>query len=219
MAHVTRAFASLFSDSGVADSWSKLDDSHKYAWLRRKYWGRNIEDEAKQWRRLHPTVENNPANEIGSKCYGLDLAMELKCSKLWVRQDYIRIYDYCVKRHQEGPSSAEERARSVVVTGQPGIGALLSSVISSSLSNTPSREKARHTGSRMQCAVVLEKKSLFFGTLMAIASFSWWMESFSRMSSKYLRAISSLFYGRLSTQTHIQMGYTTDSLPWTRISS
>ena len=164
MDRVTPALASLFSESGVAESWTKLDDSHKYSRFCHKYWGESIEDEAKRWRSSEPTVENNLANEIGPNCYGLDLDMRFKCSKMWVRQDYIRIYEYCEKQHREGPSSAEERARSVVVTGQPGIGALLSSVVSNSLSNTPSREKARRTGSRMQSAVVLEKKNLFFGT-------------------------------------------------------
>jgi hypothetical protein len=37
------------------------------------------------------------------------------------------IYDYCSKRHEEGPSSATEMARSVVITGQPGICVFLSS--------------------------------------------------------------------------------------------
>jgi hypothetical protein len=84
--------------------------------------GKRLKRKQKQWRKCHSTVKVNRTNDIGPECYGLDLGIELKCSKLWVRQDYIRIYDYCSKRHAEGPSSATEMARSVVITGQPGIG-------------------------------------------------------------------------------------------------
>ena len=122
MAHVTPTLASVFRDRSDSTSWSKLKDSHPLSQLRSKFWGEKIEEEAKQWRKCHSTVKVNRTNDIGPECYGLDLGIELKCSKLWVRQDYIRIHDYCSKRHAEGPSSATEMARSVVITGQPGIG-------------------------------------------------------------------------------------------------
>ncbi|KAF8489067.1 hypothetical protein F5888DRAFT_1872903 [Russula emetica] len=51
-----------------------------------------------------PTVKVDDNNDIGRDCYVLDLGIKLS------------------KRYEEGPSSATEMARSVVITGQPGIG-------------------------------------------------------------------------------------------------
>jgi hypothetical protein len=64
-----------------------------------------------QWPKSHSSAKVNRTIEIGPKYFGLDLGIELKYSKMWVRQDYIRIYDYCSKRHEAGPSSATQRAR------------------------------------------------------------------------------------------------------------
>jgi hypothetical protein len=83
---------------------------------------KKIEDDAQRWRGSQPAMEDDVDNDIGPGCYVLDLNIELKCSKLWVRKDYIRIYDYCTMRHEEGPRYVKQRARSVVITGQPGVG-------------------------------------------------------------------------------------------------
>jgi hypothetical protein len=134
MAHVTPTLASLFHLRSASASWSKLEDDHLLSRLRSTFWGKKIEEEAKEWRELQPTVEVDPTNDIGPECYGLDLVIKpIKCSELWVRQDYIRIYDYCSKRYEEGPSSVGQKARSVVITGQPGVGVFLSSVASCDL--------------------------------------------------------------------------------------
>ncbi|KAN0123632.1 hypothetical protein V8E52_002964 [Russula decolorans] len=122
MAHVTPTLASVLHRKGPSASLSKLEEGHRFSQLCSKYWGKVIEHDAKQWRKSHSSVKVNRTVEIGPKCFGLDLGINLKCSKMWVRQDYIRIYDYCSERHEAGPSSATERARSVVITGQPGVG-------------------------------------------------------------------------------------------------
>jgi hypothetical protein len=107
-------------------SWSKLPDDAPFSQLSSKYWGNNIECEAKRWRKSHPTIVDDPANDIGPDCFMLNLDINFSPSKLWVRQDYIRIYDYCKKRHASGPLTTG-RQRSVVLTGQPGVGEFLSS--------------------------------------------------------------------------------------------
>jgi hypothetical protein len=117
--------ASVFLSEGAPASWSKLSGDHKLSRLFSKYWGKDIEHDAKQWRKSHSSVRINPTVEIGPECFGLDLGIELRYSRMWVRQDYIRIYDYCSRRHEEGPSSVTEAPRSVVITGQPGIGVFL----------------------------------------------------------------------------------------------
>jgi hypothetical protein len=55
-------------------------------------------------------------------CYLLDIGIEgLDFSKIWVRAEYKRVYDF-VEIHHKKPSVPRGRAPAVVVTGQPGIG-------------------------------------------------------------------------------------------------
>jgi hypothetical protein len=126
---VSPALASALCDQHDSKPWSKLQDNEPLSQLPSKYWGKSIEVEAKQWRESHPTIVDDPANDIGPGCFMLDLGIDSYPSKLWVRQDYIRIYDYCTARHASGPLTTGIR-RSVVLTGQPGVGAFLSSVAS-----------------------------------------------------------------------------------------
>jgi hypothetical protein len=123
MAHLT----SVFRDESNSAPWTKLKDNDAYSLLHSKYWGNKIDEEAREWRELQPTVEVDRTHDIGPGCYGLHLGVELRDSELWVRQDYIRIYDYCSQRYEEGPTTTSERPRSVVITGQPGVGVFLSS--------------------------------------------------------------------------------------------
>jgi hypothetical protein len=120
MANAT--LASVFRFKNDSRSWKKLNNSEIYFKLQSAFWGKKIEDDAQRWRGSQPAMEDDDDNDIGPGCYVLDLNIELKCSKLWVRKDYIRIYDYCTMRHEEGPRYVKQRARSVVITGQPGVG-------------------------------------------------------------------------------------------------
>jgi hypothetical protein len=163
MAHVTPTLASVFLLEGAEASWSKVEEDHRLSQLFSKCWGKVIEHDAKQWRKSHSSVKVDRTVDIGPQCFGLNLGVRVKGSKMWVRQDYIRIYDYCSERHAAGPSSQEETARSVVITGQPGIGTFLSSVISCPLSNNASREKVKHFGSFTPSVVVSVNRSHFFG--------------------------------------------------------
>ena len=130
MDHANSSLASLFIVKSGLKSWSKLDNEHIFSQLQSRFWGKKIEDDAKKWRDLHPSVKDDPTNDIGPDCFELDLGIGVPGSRQWVRQDYIRIYDYCSKRHEEGSSSKRKMARSVVITGQPGIGVSLSSAVS-----------------------------------------------------------------------------------------
>jgi hypothetical protein len=121
MDHVTPAFASVFQayDRKGPASWSKLDDIHPYSQLHSKYWGKGIEDEAEEWVKSHPIVYD-PTNDIGPGCFVLDFGIEYyHPSRLWVRQDYIRMYNYCCDK---APPVKALHPCSVVITGQPGIG-------------------------------------------------------------------------------------------------
>ena len=92
------------------------------------FWGRRVEDDAIQWRRSHPDVQDDDTNDIGSECYILDTGLKTYAAKLWVRRDYSRIYEYCKRRDEGGPIAGV--SPSVVITGQPGVGMCLSSVAS-----------------------------------------------------------------------------------------
>jgi len=66
-------------------------------------------------------------DDIIPGCYLLDIGIEgLNITKLWVRAEYIRVYDF-IEYYHKNPSFPRERAPAVVVTGQPGIGMFSSS--------------------------------------------------------------------------------------------
>ena len=75
-----------------------------------------------------------------------------------------------------------EMARSVVITGQPGIGTFLSepSVGSCELSNNPSREKVEPTIGSLTPSVIVLVKSHFFGSKMVSASYLSRIECFNK---------------------------------------
>ena len=63
-----------------------------------------MKDEEDEWRRENPEDETlevdkddeNTENQIGPGCYPLDLGiMGLSRSQLWIRKDYILIYNRC----------------------------------------------------------------------------------------------------------------------------
>jgi hypothetical protein len=206
MAHVTPTLASVFCDKDDSASWSKLKDSHELSQLRSKFWGKSSEEEAKEWRELHPTVNDDPTDDIGPGCYGLDLGIKFQGSKLWVRQDYIRAYNYCRERYEEGPSDETEMPRSVVITGQPGIGVFPSSesvVASCALFNNPSREKVNHIGSFTPSVVVSANGSHFFGLKVPSASYLSRMECFNNTSTMSPPVSLCRSYGRSSMQMDV----------------
>ncbi|KAH8994357.1 hypothetical protein EDB86DRAFT_2926188 [Lactarius hatsudake] len=104
--------------------WCMLDDTHVLAMLHDKCWAKSMEDEEEEWRKAQPENELMNADEdgdvIGPGCYILDLGIPgLGRSKLWIRKEYIQLYDFCEKYLD---SCRGEEPPSVVITGQPGIG-------------------------------------------------------------------------------------------------
>jgi hypothetical protein len=211
MDQVTPALASVFLDVDAAALWSKLRDDKPLSQLHSKYWGKKIEDETEQWRIKNPTVDD-PANDIYPGCCALHLGVDTVTSNLWVRQDYIRIYDFCRDRYAKGPSSKTERPRSVIITGQPGIGVLLSSAASCALSNNPSHEKVKHFGSLTPSVVVSANAIRASGIMAASVTYSSrteFMNYASRMSPPENLCRS---YGLSSTRTTENMVSPKDSL-------
>jgi len=109
--------ASLFKPSTNAwASWSKLVDHHAFSQLHSKFWGEKIEDEAQDWRISHPDVKDDDDDDITSGCYALHLGVELTVAKLWVRKDYIRIYDYCNERYTKSLTAKIQYRRRVLLS-------------------------------------------------------------------------------------------------------
>ncbi|KAH9043153.1 hypothetical protein EDB85DRAFT_1885551 [Lactarius pseudohatsudake] len=111
--------------------WEKLDN-HVVADLHRRFWGVSMRDEETKWRATQPENESmdvdetaeedeGEGDETGAGCYILTLGTpDLECQKLWIRKDYIRLYDFCQK-YMESRREGQQ-APSLVITGQTGIG-------------------------------------------------------------------------------------------------
>src|SRR5258708_3747539 len=128
--------------------WFELTNSNKAAQLHRKFWRKSMVSEEAEWRETRKPVGDDPGDgevnpmdeqekgkgkeeeeeeeeeeEFGPGCYILNIDIDnLPHPKIWIRAEYIRIYDRC-SAHYESCLSQPNRnvAPSVVITGQPGI--------------------------------------------------------------------------------------------------
>jgi len=76
---------------------------------------------------VHDELEDIEESEVAQGCFSLELGIPgLRISKLWVRKDYLRIYDHC-NEHCEKVRKAEHLSPSAIITGQPGVGECFSS--------------------------------------------------------------------------------------------
>jgi len=156
----SQPYAYVFEDGLPHTPWIALNESHPLSQLHIKYWdnpiqgnepgvqtlseGQPMDDDEDQ-----PLDDDEDQSEVGpdSGCFVLDFHIKsLRISKLWVRQDYIRLYDYCNTHYNDVWSYSEPdwpppSAPSVVITGQPGIGECFSRLRSSILEHLMNREK------------------------------------------------------------------------------
>ena len=128
-------YHSIIPEEGV--QWPRLPNSDYLALFHGKFWGVKMKDEEMKWRLTQlpeekpmdvgvdkPTPEENKkeVDDIGPGSYILTLGIPgMEVSRLWIRQEYIRAYDYCEK-YLDACIKAT-LTPSVVLTGQPGIGA------------------------------------------------------------------------------------------------
>lgn len=117
--------------------WHRLCETEPLARLHAKFWQRSMEAEAREWRKTQ--LEDEPMvvdaekqtgnddiedtdgedNEINTDCYILQIDIPGR-EQLWIRKEYIRLYNCCDYYLSSGRPSM--KLRSVVITGQPGIG-------------------------------------------------------------------------------------------------
>ena len=120
--------------------WPKIDDYQPFAQLHKKFWGISMLHEEQQWRNSQQpipavgdeletkdrTAVDFDVNDVGADvipgCYVLNIDIKgLDRSKIWIRADYIRVYNY-LETINDGTSEAEGVAPGAIITGQPGIG-------------------------------------------------------------------------------------------------
>ena len=83
-----------------------------------KFWGKP----EVRWRN-NMEVDDSTADghDIGSRCYTLDIGIQgVERGKIWVRADYIRIFEFAEKFYAE--SLSDPLSPCLVITGQRGIG-------------------------------------------------------------------------------------------------
>ncbi|KAF8345320.1 hypothetical protein F5887DRAFT_885268 [Amanita rubescens] len=68
-------------------------------------------------------VDDSTADEISPRCYVLDIGIRGVEDKIWVRADYIRMFEFAEKFYAESLSNPQSPC--LVITGQPGIGKTL----------------------------------------------------------------------------------------------
>jgi hypothetical protein len=97
-----------------------------------------MEDEEQQWRDAQPPmpvegsglgrddVDTNEGEDLDDDfikgCYSLEIGIKrLRIHRVWIRAEYIRIYNALEDYYQKRPSFSNQ-APAAVITGQPGIG-------------------------------------------------------------------------------------------------
>ena len=124
-------FESIVIPDSTVGPWTAMPSDDPLSQLRDRFWGFSMKDEEDKWRRDHPENERfavdeedneDMANEIGQGCYPLDFGIpDLARSKLWIRKEYIRIYDGCEVFYNDNERFGGGIAPSAIITGQPGI--------------------------------------------------------------------------------------------------
>ena len=75
-----------------------VDASHDFSNIHAKFWGVGIYEDDVKWLLTQPEGQlmDVDGSEVGPGCFTLDLEIPI-VSNVWVRKDYLRIYDECQK--------------------------------------------------------------------------------------------------------------------------
>jgi hypothetical protein len=127
--------ASVFQYKDLVATWSKFSTHPRYAKLHEEFWGKSMTIEEQEWRDSQEAMDlamevaddddSNPESETGPGCYPLDFRIHSRGPRLWIRKDFIRMYDFCDQWYEQVTSMgsrANRQAPSVVITGQSGVG-------------------------------------------------------------------------------------------------
>ena len=120
----------------------KLPSESLPAQLHVMFWGKSMAHEEQKWRDAQPPLpvegtglgnerdepmdvdvseEEDLDDDIIEGCYSLEIGIKgFEYPRIWIRAEYIRIYDALEDRHRK--PSYPYLAPAAVITGQPGIG-------------------------------------------------------------------------------------------------
>ena len=93
--------------------------------LHEKYWGKNIREDMQQWQERQTGYQpvNADQSNVSPANFALSFDIEnLDPSGLWVREDYVLLYDHCTTYFNKPNIQSAPEPPSIVITGQPGIG-------------------------------------------------------------------------------------------------
>jgi len=114
------SFAHIFEDEPETP-WPKLDADRYFSRLHAKWWGRDIREDQRQWQAkqtMYQSMDTDQNNVLPANFAFLFNINDEK-SNMWVREEYVLLYDYCTAHFNQ---SSLYKSRSIVLTGQPGIG-------------------------------------------------------------------------------------------------
>ncbi|KAF8523117.1 hypothetical protein BU17DRAFT_64015 [Hysterangium stoloniferum] len=127
-------------EASAAASWVKLAPNKPLGQVHTKFWGTSMKDERDAWskadgqgalKELAMDVDDDGEAEILPGCYSLGIGIKgFTREFIWVRAEYIRIFDACQRQYEETITPTpgcyfSGEPPSFVITGQPGIGKTL----------------------------------------------------------------------------------------------
>jgi len=137
--------SSSLADVLKAQTFLKMDNDFPLTLFHAKFWGKSMKDEEEKWRNTQTVSrgqrmdsdrdggkicgesenedEDEGTDDIIPGCYNLDInIVNIPPSRIWIRADYIRIYDFFQSHYNEFAKPSMGQPPSAVLTEQPGIG-------------------------------------------------------------------------------------------------
>ncbi len=171
-------FASVVRVAAHLPNWSQLfEDDDPLVQLHSKFWGKTLTCEVPEPSKPaeseitdedeHMRVDCQVDDDFIPGCAILDIGIgDLPFQKIWIRADYIRIYNY-IENHETPARLTNLLAPATIVTGHPGTGEFSLSI--GTLLLTYACAKGKVYGCIMPCADALLKGRRSSGTATGFA--------------------------------------------------
>jgi len=117
----TSPYAHVFLEPPDA-SWPKLTSDKALSMFHAKYWGKGILEDKRKWLETQNGGHRMDTDEAPANFALYFNIAGLNPSNLWVREDYMLLYDECMAYFNRPRVKSSAMPPSVVITGQPGIG-------------------------------------------------------------------------------------------------
>ena len=102
--------------------WPKLKSNQDLSMFHAKYWGKDILEDKRKWLETQNGGHRMDTDEAPAN-FALYFNIDgLNAPSVWVREDYMLLYDECMAYFNRPRVKSNVMPPSVVITGQPGIG-------------------------------------------------------------------------------------------------